>query len=166
MDNRYKYIIEKVAQKARQMLIEHAIISENDDVISEEQIPQIVKFFGGEVKKNNSIEYAEIKKTDESFIIYYNDYSSPLDIFHELGHAFFDIKNIPVDNKLSCNGIGEEDEKASLFSRSFYMPRESFEKITIKFSNNGTCNVNQVANIYKVKYCDILTRGQELNIWS
>ena len=166
MNNKQKYVIEKIAQRARKLMVDKSIIKAEDCLITDEQIAEIFRSFGGSLELKDDLRGTKIKKTKENeFVVYYCEKSSPLDKLHELGHAFFDLPSMEVGDTYPCDGTEENDIVASLFSRSFYMPRDPFEMATIRCSINGKCDVKKVAEIYNVDCFDILTRGEELNIW-
>lgn len=168
MTSRKKYIIEKIAQRAREVLIDNSIITSEDREIPIEKMRKIVDFFGGTLIKDdqNVLSSTNMKKIgNNSFEIHYTENSTNIDILHELGHAFFDLETMEINTTMSCEGSEESDIIASLFARSLYMPRIPFEKTTIECSNNGHCNIDQVASIYSIARFDVLTRGEELNIW-
>lgn len=166
MNSRQKFLIEKIAQRARQLMVERKLIEANDCFISNDKMAKIISSFGGTLKKSNEDKKTEIEKTkDNKFIVYYDEKSTPLDLLHELGHAFFDLPSMNEGETYPCDGDQENDVIASLFARSFYMPRDPFEMATIKCSIDGKCDIQKVADIYDVGCFDILTRGEELNIW-
>ena len=163
MTNREKYIIENVALNARQSAIEKDIISQETTSLSVEDVRRIVVSFGGELQKDKS---TRLVKTDSrKFTIYYHPNASMIDILHELGHAFFDLPNMEIGHELSCEGVGISDLRASLFARAYIMPRDDFENVVIHCAKDGKCDVQKVAEIYDVDYFNVLTRGEELNIW-
>ncbi len=166
MTSKEKYIIETVAINARKELIDNEIIKQDALTFTKEDISQIVSFFGGELTPSEREDGACIKKiSDNDFKIMYDETASNMDIMHELGHAFFDLKKMKVNVKLNCRGLQSEDLRAAFFARSFLLPRYIFEKIVIACSKNGKCDVQEVAKIFKIDYLSVLTRGEELNIW-
>lgn len=165
MNSKQKFLIEKIAQRARQLMVDKGIIKSDDCFIPNDKMEEIISSFGGTLKISNE-DKTKIEKTgDNKFNVYYNEKSTPLDLLHELGHAFFDLPSMQEGETYPCDGDKANDVIASLFSRSFYMPRDPFEMATIRCSSDGKCDIQQVADIYYIGCFDVLTRGEELNIW-
>lgn len=165
MNNKRKYYIEKIALDARNRLVEENIINKDEKSLNEEQLEQIISFFGGELNVLNKERDTYIKKTDENkYVIYYYRAYNYLQVIHELGHAFLNFDQMEIDKPYFFNGFGEEDTEASLFARAFIMPRENFEQVIINHLNDGKYSIQNVANEYNIDYLEVLARGEELNI--
>ncbi len=157
--------IEDLASDARKAVEKEGIISSEQLDLSIDKLKEIVKFFNGSLLEDNSQDSTYIIRNRNSFTIYYSQQSTYLDILHELGHAFFDIQEKAVGEKLECDGIGEIHERASLFARGFSMPRDIFETVVIRHSRKGKFNVLDIAKDYNTNYFTIMTRGKELKIF-
>ncbi len=165
MNNRRKYYIEKIALDARNRLIDKKIIKKDDKALNEEQLKQIVSFFGGELNILDEEHETCIEKTEKNkYIIHYYRMYNYLQVIHELGHAFLNLDQMEVGRKYYFDGPGEEDTEASLFARAFIMPRMNFEQVIIEHISNGKYSLQNVADEYEIDYLEVLARGEELNI--
>ena len=164
MTSREKFYVETIALSARERCIEANIISRDTRNMSVNQLEKIVNLFSGSLKPSEDRTYLE-KISDDSFVIHYNNADDYLSILHELGHVFFDFSQMSIGEVRNHDGIDKSDTWASLFSRSYAMPREIFESDVISNISYGKCDINSVASKYKINYFDIMSRGEDLNIW-
>ena len=169
MENK-KFYIESVALDARKKMIKEKYISDEDKNFSLSSLKKIINFFGGELKsiskqQEKRLAYITKDSEDNKFTIYYKDKNKYMSIIHELGHAFFDLSSMIVGEERPCSGTSLSDFQAELFARAFVMPRNNFEKIVTEYIYDGKCDVQKVADEYKIDYFDVLARGKELNIW-
>jgi len=166
LSNQRDYYIEKIALDARNRLIEEGIIGEDEKALSEEQLKQIVSFFGGELIVHSEKEKGTfIQKTAaDKYVIYYYRQYNYIQVIHELGHAFLNFDEMEIGRSYSFDGLGKEDSEASLFARAFIMPRIKFEQVVIDYIIDGKFSVLDIAKEYRIDYLEVLARGEELNI--
>lgn len=56
--------------------------------------------------------------------------------------------------------------KSNYFTRAVLMPEEQFmQKASHYLDSNGQCNIFEVAEVFGVDYIDVITRGNELELW-
>lgn len=163
MTNKEKCIIENVALNARKVAIEQNIILPETKSLSLDDMSRIVVSFGGKLCVGDSTRLT--KTAERAFTIFHLPNAPVIDILHELGHAFFDLPNMEINHNIPCDGVETLDLRASLFARAYIMPRDDFENVVISCAKDGACNIREVARIYNVDYFNVLTRGEELNIW-
>jgi hypothetical protein len=166
MKREEKIRVENIAETALEHCIKEKLLSEDDRPLEWKTVGKIIKFFGGKLDTGTETKIAW-KTEDSTFVISCKkepfDYLSAL---HELGHVFFDLDALKTGVELSCEGVDENDDKAWLFARTMGMPRKPFEKEILKnLKADGTCDIEKVAEEYKVDYFQVLIRGEELNIW-
>ncbi len=164
MNNNRKFYIEKIALDARNRLIEEKIIDPDQKALRENQLEQIVAFYGGTLVFDNPQKTFMEKTDDNSYVIHYGKAFNYLHIIHELGHAFLNLDQMKIGGICYFDGSEETDSEASLFARAFLMPRSTFEQVVIDHLNDGKFSIQNVAKEYGIDYLEVLARGEELNI--
>lgn len=160
--------INKLAMEARKSCEKENLFPQGAHIISEDQAAKVIKYFGGKIEKNQSqlSSNGYIEKDGDSFIIKYKSFKA-IDIFHELGHAFLHLEDIPPDKDgLPLEGQhGVNEGFASVFARAFLMPEDIFCEDVMNLSKNSFCDIQALADLYEVEYSDVIMRGRELNLW-
>lgn len=166
LNNTRRIYIERIALAARNRLIETRKIDKEIRALDEEQLRDIISFFGGTLE---NLEKAEeqtcIKKTSEKgYVIRYCKLNNYIQVIHELGHAFLILDQMKIGDTRLYHGSEEDDVEASLFARAFIMPRTDFERVVIDHLRDGKFSAQNVAKVYGVSYLEVMARGEELNI--
>ena len=165
MTEQRKIYIEKIALDARERLIEKSIIKRDQKFFSNDDLSNIVSFYGGKLEFIKNPDATCIKKIDEnSYVIYYSSSNNYMQVIHELGHAFLNLEDMEIAQIYNCNGFVNEDNEAAFFARAFVMPRYTFESTVIEHLNDGEFCIQNIADEYKIDYLEVLARGEELQI--
>lgn len=172
MTNSEKYYVEKVAQAARKSVKNAGI--QITYPMTFEVVKRITEHFGipliEDTSEDNKLPDFYLKKKGEKELeIYYKNKNSKniiMKLLHELGHAFFDFKDMELGTIKGCGDSAASDYKADMFARAFIMPRDDFEKDMVKNTTpDGKFDMIELANHYGVEYMDTLARGEDLNFW-
>ncbi len=166
MTGQRRIYIEKIALDARERLVEKKIIKREQKFLSNDDLSNIVSFYGGKLEFIANPDDTCIKKIDEnSYIIYYySESNNYMQVIHELGHAFLNLEDMKIAQKYNCNGFVNEDSEAAFFARAFVMPRYTFEPTVIEHLNDGEFCIQNIADEYQIDYLEVLARGEELQI--
>ncbi len=122
-----------------------------------------------------------IKRNVNSFKIILNsaNYSSDerkkFTLCHEIGHLFLHMKYLNKDEweksvdyedtVYARRGYSEEEYDAHEFSAALLMPEDEYKKVVINNTNNGICNIQEVANHFAVSVEAAKNRGKWLGIF-
>ena len=89
-----------------------------------------------------------------------------MNILHELGHAFLDIKTARLGNLVWDDGSQFTSENmVNAFARAFAMPRDRFLKKVAEFTTRDQCDITKVAESFGVEYIHAYVRGKDLHLW-
>lgn len=88
-------------------------------------------------------------------------------LLHELAHVFFHRCQIPYNTPIGSGmGTWKQETEANYFSRAFLMPEQVFRKALSIFSrNDGTVDLDGIADWFNVSKKVIVSRGNDLKIW-
>lgn len=162
-----------VAERARQHCVDKNIIEEEQTSLSKEDLINIVKVFGGKLEFTRKSDLYK-KINEKEYKIYCDEEKEDyvLNALAGLGRAFFDGKylkdneSVKINELESSDNYGYERYKISrIFANEFLMPRNIFEKVILKYSDDGKCKVDEVAKTYKISIFAVLEHGQELHNW-
>jgi len=159
-----------IAEDARKLCIEKDIIKDDSTYLTGENLSEIIKLFGGKLSIRKG--HNDFLNEEEGFKIYCDseDKDYTLNVLTGLGITFFYMDKMKDNDKI-VNFLENYDDYfmrdvTSMFARGFLMPRSTFEKVLVKYSDNGTVNATEVAKQYKISVYDVLRRGEELHNWS
>lgn len=159
-----------IAEDARKLCIEKDIIKEDSTYLTNEDLSKIIQLFGGKLRIQKG--HNDFLNEEESFKIYCDDKNKDytLNVLTGLGIAFFYMDKMKDNDKIKNFPENYSDyfmrDVTSMFARGFLMPRSTFEKVLVKYSDKGTVNATEVAKQYKISVYDVLRRGEELHNWS
>lgn len=162
MNTYRKRQIEELATSAREEVIEHKIIKEKIENVTE--LEKIVKYFGGVLHEDKIID-SQIKRTGITSFEIYTNTNKPINIIQYLGKALLNLRDIKLGDTINAEGFTQADIEAAFFAREFLMPRGLFERVLIHHLDYDTFDVKAVAEELNVDYKDILIRGKELYIF-
>lgn len=179
MFNAMNVYIQYMAEEARGKCVEAEIIDQNTCELNETHIRNIVEFFNGKLEEISSEELKKDSSSGANSILIKNKEDDPIrftikyikfsaiDILHELGHAFLELKDMKAGETRDCDDIngGLNELNATKFARAFIMPRVLFEKKVVENSIAGKCNIQAVADIFNVEYLQVVTQGRQLQFW-
>ncbi len=162
MDRKY---IEKIAKDARKRLIEVSAMEPDQKSFTFEQLDEIMLFFDGDLVMDKEQATAFFEKlSGDRFMVYYNPDSNYMCALQELGRAFLHMDKMADYQKVVWGSNGQEDSDVELFARELMMPREEFEKVVIKYLDNGRFSASGVAKEYGVDVFTVISRCDDLQI--
>ena len=160
-----KSYIENVAKDVRKRLVEVGLMDPDQKSFTFEQLDEIILFFGGDLVMDKEQTTASFEKlSGDRFMVYYNPDSNYMCALQELGRAFLHMDKMADYQKVVWGSNGQEDSNVELFARELMMPREEFEKVVIKYLDNGRFSASGVAKEYGVDVFTVIARCDDLNI--
>lgn len=89
-------------------------------------------------------------------------------LMHEMGHYILHSDNLKPATPLGkYKGSPVQEKEANCLSRAFLIPRAYFLKaLTIYSRNDGSVDIKDMAQYFKVQESLIIERGRDLMIWN
>lgn len=160
MDKKY---IEKIAANTRKQLLEEKLIQPIQKRFANEELENIVQFFGGKLILDDEIERAVLESISTTeFVIYYNPWYGFIYVFQELGRRLLSIYGM-IDNQTFTSIINEKED-IEFFARELLMPEDEFFKVVEKYTKDGKCSAYAIEREFGVNLYVIDERCHDLGI--
>ena len=160
MDRTY---VRKIAENTRRQLLEEKLIQPIQKGFTNEELENIVQFFGGKLISDDETERAVLESVSTTeFIIHCNPWYGFIYVFQELGRRLLSIYGM-IDNQ-TFTSITNEKEDIEFFARELLMPEDEFFKVVEKYTKDGKCSAYAIEREFGVNLDVIDERCHDLGI--